>query len=166
MLLTLLSGKNTFYSMYRRNRSFLRPLLLMLMLVVGPFQAKTLFACAKIEKTDEIVVHHTSDVTKHNTSLCNDHQDCINFDFDNILVLDQNPCCEQSVVLSINQDLQQNMPSINSVVESDIDPPQMTATTLDLFLPSQTIAVSVVLPRINSSQSGSNTYLITQRLRI
>ncbi len=152
--------------MYRRNRSFLRPLLLMLMLVVGPLQAKTLFACTKIEKTDEIVVHNTSDVTKHNTSLCNDHQDCINLDFDDMLDLDQNPCCEQSVVLSINQDLQQNMPSINSVVESDIDPPQMATTTLDLFLPSQTVVVSVVLPRINSGRSGSNTYLITQRLRI
>jgi len=138
----------------------------MLILVVGPLQAKILFACTKIEKTDEIVVHYTSDVTKHNTNLCNDHQDCINLDFVDMLDLDQNPCCEQSVVLSINQDLQQNMPSINSVVESDIDPPQVTAAMLDLFLPSQTVAVSIVLPRINSGQSGPYIYLITRRLRI
>jgi len=152
--------------MCRYNGCYLRPLLLMLMLLVGPLQAQILYACAEIEKTDNLVMHNTSDMAKHNSSLCNDHQNCINLDLDDVLELDQNLCCEQSVVLSIDQDLQQNMPSINSMVESYIDPPQVTAAMLDLFLPSQTVAVSIVLPRINSGQSSSYTYLITRCLRI
>ena len=88
-------------------------------------------------------------------------------DFDDVLDLNQSPCFEQIIVLSINQDLQQNIPIINSVVESDVDPPQVMDITLDRAIPQQTVLAFVVYPRVNfSGQSGSNTYLITQRLRI
>jgi hypothetical protein len=97
---------------------------------------------------------------------CKTNQDCVNMDFSDALDLSQNPCFEQSVILSINQDLQQNIPAINSVVESDIDPPQAIATALD-FAPRQQFVAYIVLPRTNlTGQSRSNTYLITQRLRI
>ena len=87
-------------------------------------------------------------------------------DLDDVLGMNQNSCFEQSTVLSINQDLQQNIPAINSVVESDIDPPQAIETALD-FVPRQQFVAYIVFPRTNlTGQSGSNTYLITQRLRI
>jgi hypothetical protein len=98
---------------------------------------------------------------------CKTNQDCVNMDLDDVLELNQNPCFEQSVILSIDQDLQQNMPIVNSVVESDIDPPQIIATTLNGVLPRQFVLAFIVHPRSNfPGQSGSNTYLITQRLRI
>ena len=140
--------------MFRRNRSFLRPLLLLIFLVVGPLQAQTVFACV------------TMDMVMNVSDSCKTNQDCINMDLNDAVELDQSPCFEQSVILSINQDLQQNIPAINSVIESDIDPPQAIATTLD-FAPRQQFVAYIVLPRTNlNSQSGSNTYLITQRLRI
>jgi hypothetical protein len=87
-------------------------------------------------------------------------------DSGDVLNLSQNQCFEQSVILSINQDLQQNIPAINSVVESDLDPPQAIETSLDFAHQQQFIAY-IVFPRTNlTGQSGSNTYLITQRLRI
>ena len=142
-------------NMNRRNKSFLRPLLLLLILVVGPLQAQTVFACV------------TMDMVMNVVDSCKANQDCVNMDLDDVLDVSQNPCFEQSIVLSINQDLQQNIPAINSVVESDIDPPQAIATTLDRIFPPQHVQVLVVFPHTNfSGQSGSNTYLITQRLRI
>ena len=141
--------------MFRRNRSFLRPLLLLVFLVVGPLQAQTVFTCL------------TMDMVMNNLDNCKTNPDCVYMDFDDVLDVSQNPCFEKSIVLSINQDLQQNIPAINSVVESDIDPPQAIATTLDRIFPPQHVQVLVVFLHTNfSGQSGSNTYLITQRLRI
>jgi hypothetical protein len=141
--------------MNRRNKSFLRPLLLLLILVVGPLQAQTVFACV------------TMDMVMNVVDSCKTNQDCVNLDFDNVLDLNQNPCFEQSVALSIDQDLQQNIPIINSVIESDIDPPQAVGTALDFVLQQQAVLEIVVFPRVNlPGQSSSNTYLITQRLRI
>lgn len=112
-------------------------------------------------------MHNTKGMTKHSTNLCNAHQDCVNLDCEGALDSNEDLCCEGSAALSINPDLQQNLPAINLVeVESDVDPPQTIVTTLNLFSPAQTFATLVVFPRINSGQSGSNTYLITQRLRI
>ncbi len=103
----------------------------------------------------------------NNADNCKTNQDCVYMDFDDMLDLNQSPCFEQTMVLSFNQDLQKNVPIINSVVESDVDPPQVMDITLDLVLPPQTVLAFVVFPRINfSGQPGSNTYLITQRLRI
>ena len=95
--------------MNRRNKSFLRPLLLLLILVVGPLQAQTVFACL------------TMDMVMNNANNCKTNQDCVYMDFDDVLDLNQSPCFEQTIVLSINQDIQQNIPIINSVVESDVD---------------------------------------------
>ena len=140
--------------MFRRNRSFLRPLLLLIFLVVGPLQAQTVFACV------------TMDMVMNVSDSCKTNQDCVNMDSGDAPDLSQNPCFERSVILSINQDLQQNIPAINSVVESDIDPPQAIETTLD-FIPRQQFVAYIAFPRTNlTGQSGSNTYLITQRLRI
>jgi hypothetical protein len=107
------------------------------------------------------------DMVMNNLDNCKTNPDCVYMDFDDVLDVSQNPCFEKSIVLSINQDLQQNIPAINSVVESDIDPPQAIATTLDRIFPPQHVQVLVVFLHTNfSGQSGSNTYLITQRLRI
>lgn len=141
--------------MFQHNRPILRSLLLLIFLVVGPLQAQTVFACV------------TMDMVMNVVDSCKTNQDCVNMDLDDVLELDQNSCFEQSVVLSIDQELQQNIPFINSVVESDIDPPQEVVTTFDGVLPRQFVLAFIVHPRSDfPGQSGSNTYLITQRLRI
>ncbi len=141
--------------MNQRNKSFLRPLLLLLILVVVPLQAQTVFACV------------TMDMVMNVVDSCKTNQDCVNMDLDDVLDLNQDPCFEQSVVLSIDQDLQQNIPIINSVIESDIDPPQAMGTALDFVFQQQAVVAFVVFSHINLPwQSSSNTYLITQRLRI
>ncbi len=156
-----------FNFMFRLNKLLLRTLLLMLMLFVGPLHAQILYACTEIEKSVDMAMHNTQDMAKHSTNLCNAHQDCVNLDCEGALDSNEGLCCEGSAALSINPDLQQNLPAINLVeLESDVDPPQATVTTLSLFSPTQIFAIPVVSPRINSGQPGSNTYLITQRLRI
>jgi hypothetical protein len=148
----------------------------MLMLSVGPLQAQILYACAQTEKASSLAIkksdaskHNVSkhNVSKHNAELCNAHQSCVNIDCDNALNSSQGRCCEESATLTINPDLQQNIPAINvAEVESDVDPPHVISTIPGSFLLQQAFEISVVFPRINSGQSGSSTYLITHRLRI
>ena len=153
--------------MCRYSKSLLRTSLLMLMFSVGPLHAQILYACAQIEKASSLAIHNTSDASKHNADTCNAHQSCVNIDCDNALNSSQGRCCEESAVLTINPDLQQNIPAINlAEVESDVDPPHVISTMPGSFLSRQVFATSIVSPRINSGQSGSNTYLITHRLRI
>jgi len=129
--------------------------------------AQILYACAKIEKTVATVAHNTNNMAKHNAGLCGGHQDCSNLDCDSDVNSKQGLCCEESAALTISPDTQQNTPAINlTEVESDVDPPKVLDTTFDIIFPSPTIAMFVVRPRINSVLPGSNTYLITQRLRI
>ena len=137
------------------------------MLSVGPLNAQILYACAQTEKASSPAIHNTSDESKHDAGLCDAHQSCVNIDCSNVLNSSQGQCCEESATLTINPDLQQNIPAIYLVeVDSDIDPPQVISTMLGSFLPQKTFATSIVFPRINSGLSGSSTYLITHRLRI
>lgn len=118
-------------------------------------QAQTVFACASMD-----MVMNVSDNCKTN-------QDCVNMDFDDVVDLNQIPCFNQSVVLSIDQDLLQDLLVINAVVDSDIDPPDVIVDTIYRVFPRQFVLVFVAVPRTSlSGQSSSDTYLITQRLRI
>jgi len=135
--------------------------------VAGPLQAQVLYACAEIEKTVGMTTHNVSGMDTHSTDLCNGHKECISIDCNAAFDSSQELCCEEASVISINQDLQQNIPILSSMVESDIDPPQETYTTFDSDFQKKIISTFVAFPPSNfSSQSGSNTYLITRRLRI
>ena len=153
--------------MCQHNKSFSRVLLLLFILVVGPLQAQILHACAEIEKTVGTTIHNVSDMDTHSTNLCNGHEECINVDCSATFDSSQGICCEESSVISINQDLQQNIPMLSLIVESDIDPPQAMDTTFDSIFQKKSISAFAAFPLSNFlSQSGSNTYLITRRLRI
>ena len=152
--------------MYQQNRFFSRALLLLFILVVGSLQAQILYACAEIEKTVG-TIHKVSDMDTHSTNLCNGHEQCINVDCNAAFDSSQGLCCEELSVISINQDLQQNIPILSSIVESDIDPPQVTDAAIDSISQKKPISAFVAFPFSDFlSQSGSNTYLITRRLRI
>ncbi len=138
--------------------SYLRPLLL-LVLIIGPLQAQTVFACAMM------------DTVMHNACCCDDHkvdEDCVDSGCDAMLESSEGPCCERSVEVSVDEDTRQSTPIVKSVeVRSDVDPPPAIVVSLDVIATPQLIAVrGVFKPLPIPGQSGSDTYLITQRLRI
>ncbi len=152
--------------MPQQNRPFSSIFLLLFILVAGPLQAQITYACTEIEKTVG-TVHDINDMDTHSTNLCNGHEECINIDCNIAFDSSQGLCCEESSVISINQDLQQNIPMLSLIVESDIDPPQVTSTSFNSISQKRLVSAFLVLSFSDfSSQSSSNTYLITRRLRI
>jgi hypothetical protein len=137
--------------MPERKKSSIRLILLVLMLVVGPVQAQTLFAC---EMMDQVL---------HDSCCCDE-----NSGVDDVTVAKSDPCCEKRVELTIDHSGDQS-PSVVKPVEvrSDVDPPQLIFAATHSTLTIQTTG-RVIYPASADifSESGSRTYLITQRLRI
>lgn len=153
--------------MCQHNRAF-SCVLLLLILAAGSLQAQILPICAGIKSTvSNIASHHVSDMELHGSGICNSHEECISADCSATFDSSQGLCCEESPIISTNQYLQQNIPILNSIVESDIDPPQATNVTYNFVFQKQ-IKLSFVafLPFSFYSQSGSYIYFITRRLRI
>jgi hypothetical protein len=72
------------------------------------------------------------------------------------------------VSISIDEEARQDAPIIKSVeVRSDVDPPTgIVATLPDFDLLPRRVAHRLDFSPSDSFKSGSDTYLITQRLRI
>lgn len=150
--------------MFTSYRSLLRVLPLIMLFLAGQLQAKTVITCKMMDKTAHNAMMDMD--MQQGAECCLDHKSCLSLDCDDAPGLSPNSCYEKTVVLSINQDLQQDLPILNLLVESDVDPPQVIITTLDFVFPSQTVTTFLIFPRTNTVQSDSNIYLITQRLRI
>ncbi len=134
-------------------------MLILLVLVIGPLQAQTAFACKMM------------DTVMLGECCCEAHvalKDCVDSDCDAAVDSSWDPCCERSVDVSIDDDARQDTPIVKPVeVPSDVDPPQAIAASFDVLILSQSfVARSVLQPHPIAGQSGSDTYLITQRLRI
>ena len=79
--------------MWRFKRTFIRPLLLALLLVMGPMHAQIVFACTMMD----MAVQGECD--------CCDHENgkpCVDSDCDIAVDSDDDPCCEQSVELGFD----------------------------------------------------------------
>mgnify|MGYP003635815847 CR=1 FL=1 len=143
--------------MNHRFQTFLR-FLLILIVSIGPLQAQTVFACLMMDKVmDECC--------------CDGHQtgkECLDSDCEVAVGAREDPCCEQSAELQIDEDARQDTRVTNlSEVRSDVDPPQAIVTSFDAIVAPQGPAVIIVLQsQPFAHHSGSDTYLITQRLRI
>lgn len=134
----------------------MRPLLLVLMLVIGSVHVQTLFACAMM---DTIV---------HGTCCCDEHKRCADSDINEALQMERKPCCEKSVELSIDQVSMQTTP-INKPVEvrSDVDPPPTIAIAAKCGMQVYRVVTVIDRRAIDMThQSTAQTYLVTQRLRI
>jgi hypothetical protein len=145
--------------MNRPRPSYLRSVLLVLVLAVGPIQAQTMFACAMM------------DTVMHADCCCGDravHRGCVDSSCDAALESGRDPCCEQSVELGIDDDARQDSPVVNpAVVRSDVDPPQAIVASFDALVPAQSVQTPCVFqPYSDTGQSSSDIYLVTQRLRI
>lgn len=144
--------------MNHRNSSFLRPLLL-LILAIGPLQAQSVFACAMMDT----VVHDDCCCDGHTTD-----DRCMNPHCDPAFEAGDAPCCEQAIEVGIDQEAGKNTPPVKSTeVRSGLDPPQALVSSFDGLFPSPPRLVDGVFRSLPAAgQSGSETYLVTQRLRI
>ena len=133
---------------------------------MGQLQAKTIYSCLMMDKSGHNAMMDRDMDMQQDADCCGDQKARLSLDCDDALVPNEDSCYGQIVVLTINQDLQQNRPILGLVGESDVDPPQVIFTTLDFVFPPQTVTAFVVFPRIYLIQSGSYTYFATQRLRI
>ena len=129
------------------------------MLVIGPVHAQTVLACAVM------------DMVMHDDCSCDDYKKdkvCVGSGFDTAVDSGDDPCCERSVELSIDEDARQDTPSAKPAeVRSDVDQLQAIIASIYFIEPPRTIAALGVIQSLPTpSRSNSDTYLITQRLRI
>lgn len=145
--------------MNRRHPTFRRSLLVLLVLGIGPLQAKTLFACAM---TDMVMVDECC------CEVSAAHKDCVGSGGDVAGDSNHDHCCERSVEVNVDQSGDEDSPLAKPVqVSSDVDPPQGIIASLNLVTQqSSLVATGALRPLPMTGQSGSDTYLITQRLRI
>ena len=133
--------------------------LLLLLLAVGPLQAQTIFACAMMET----VVQAPCCCNEHGAN--KGHGEPA---LEDVLDSGHEPCCERSVQVTVDQDAEQAAPVGKSAeLRSGVDQPQPIVFSVDALVPPQPIlkpGVSPLLPA--AGYSGSDTWLITQRLRI
>lgn len=144
--------------MNRRNPLSLRALLLLL-LAVGPLQAQAIYACAMM------------DTVVQERCCCDDQiveNDCANADCDAALSPGEDPCCERSVEVTVDQEAGQDTLTVKPAeVRSDVDPPQALICSFDAPFPSRPFLTQGLADRLpGSAESGSDTWLLTQRLRI
>lgn len=145
--------------MIRRNPSLARVLLVLGVLIVGPLQAQSVFACPMMDD----VMHGECCCVGHKTD-----EDCVNADCDGAVDANTDPCCDRTVTISIDEEARQDAPIVKPVeVRSDVDPPAgivATITEFDLLPRHVTLRLDFSPPDL--CYSRSDTYLITQRLRI
>jgi hypothetical protein len=145
--------------MIPRRSSSLHKWLLLLILIIGPLQAQTVFAC---EMMDTIMHGECCCAGDKSGAPCDD-ADC-----EGAFDAGSGPCCERSVELSLDPDARQDSPAIKPVeMRSAVDPPPaIIAATIELVPPQSpaTIRLDDSLPALLDSRS--DTYLLTQRLRI
>ncbi|MCH9670539.1 MAG: hypothetical protein K0U93_03730 [Gammaproteobacteria bacterium] len=135
--------------MNRRLRTFLRSVLI-LIVASGPLQAQTVFACSMMDMVME-------------ECCCGDH-----IVGDATVEANEEPCCEQSVEIRVDEDARQDLCAVRPLeVGSDVDPPHAIVAPFDVVaVPQERSAFVVYLPPLIVRSSGTDTYLITQRLRI
>ncbi len=138
-------------TMRRLRKQLVRPLLFALVLVLGPLNAQTVFACMMMGGVEL------------ETCCCGDHEPAILDSADG-----EERCCEASVDLRIEPSLEQQNPITKPVeVRSDVDPPLaiLVANAIDPR-PDRALAIAHRTQNRSSHNRGSQTYLLTQRLRI
>lgn len=145
-------------TMRHRRPSGLRALLLLL-LAAGPLQAQTIYACAMM------------DAVVHDACCCEGpraEDDCGSPGCDATLESGEDPCCERSVEVIVDQEAGQDALTVKPTeVRSDVDPPPAIPFSSDALFPPSPIRTPGLVHRLSGTgQSGSDTWLLTQRLRI
>ena len=142
--------------MQRHKGQFLRSLALVFMLVAGSMHAQIVFACNAL---DEIF---------YDQCCCDAHETCADSDCDEAFETNNEPCCQTSVALVVEDESDRSFATIKPVeIRSDVDPPPAIVSALNVYEPAYRFPTFVGRRLTESTHPpASNTYLITQRLRI
>jgi hypothetical protein len=141
-----------------RKPSFARTLLL-LIVALGPLQAQTVFACAmmgRVMQEECCCEHHAS------------ARDCETADCGDTLESGEPPCCERSVDITADPDARHDG-AISTPVElrSDVESPYFLISSFEAsFTPQAILGTRGLHSECTADPGGSDTYLVTQRLRI
>ncbi|MCZ6855329.1 MAG: hypothetical protein O7G86_15565 [Gammaproteobacteria bacterium] len=136
--------------MRSHRKQAVRPVLMVLLLLLGPLNAQTVFACMMMSG---VVLE---------SCCCDDHEPVINK-----LDTEHEPCCEKFVEL--RTDPTSDLSTFTKPVEvrSDVDPPSAVFLAINLVVQPDRVITIATSNRDNSfHHPGSRTYLVTQRLRI
>jgi hypothetical protein len=131
--------------------------LLLLLLAIGPLQAQAVFACAMMDTVvqDECCCEH-HEVAEG----CADH-------YCDSTSGSAQPCCERSVELGVDEDAADAATVKPTEVRSDADPPPALLSVPEAITDSIPSAAPGAYSRCPpSDESGSDLWLVTQRLRI
>ena len=144
--------------MKRRTPSFARALLL-LIVAIGPLQAQTVFACAMMGKV------------MHEECCCEHHDSARNLETSDrgaALESSETPCCEHSVDITADPDSRHEGSTSKPVeLRSDVDPPHFLIASFELrFTPQAFPGTRGFHSAATAGHGGSDTWLVTQRLRI
>ncbi len=135
--------------------------------MAGQLHAQPIYSCVMMDMGKHDAMMDMDMDMQEEMECCRDRMACMSLDCEEPGAASQDSCYEVVTVVTVDFDQQQKSPVFNLVVESDVDPPQVLVTTMDLVLPSQITSALRVLPRYTEHiQFGSDTYLITLRLRI
>jgi hypothetical protein len=154
MALAQIVTKDYLRAMNSRRASILRTLLL-LTVALGPLQAHVAFACAMM------------DTVVHEECCCGDHEPvdrCTDHDCESKLD-SAGSCCEASVELGLDEEAGEA--ATVKPPESDPDPPAVLLVSSDiLFDPDPSPVPDAFSRRAPGGACGSDTWLVTRRLRI
>jgi hypothetical protein len=122
---------------------------------VGPLQAQQGFACGMM------------DTTFYDDCCCDDHNNCADADCSDAISTEKSQCCEESIQLSFNNEANDEVKVIKSVeIRSNVDPPPEIVFAVGQLVEPIRITVASNQYLSPPCNPGSNTYLITKRLRI
>ena len=128
---------------------------LIILLLVGPLQAQQIFQCDMM------------DATFYDDCCCDDHNNCADSDCDEEADAKEVPCCDKSIELSLNDEAVDISKAIKSLeLRTGIDPPAQTILQRDNLFPLNNALAYQSHSNILIHHSGSDAYLVTQRLRI
>lgn len=128
---------------------------LIILLLVGPLQAQQVFQCDMM------------DAAFYDDCCCDDHNNCTDSDCDKVEDSNKIPCCDEAVELSINDKTADISKAIKSLeFRTGIDPPAQIILKQNNLLQLSDTFTFQTYPKILIHHAGSDTYLITQRLRI
>lgn len=134
-------------------RSIIRALIILLL--VGPLQVQQVFACGMM------------DATFYDDCCCEDHNNCANADCSDAITTENNTCCEESIELNFNNEANEELTVIKSVeIRSNVDPPPAIVFAVEPLVEPIRFLKTSDLYSSPPYSLGSNTHLITQRLRI
>lgn len=157
---TVFSGRFSYDdAMTRRRAKAAKICSLLLALLMGQVQAQSVFKCVMM---DEIV---------RGDCCCETHEtadDCGDSACDSPAIGLSERCCDQSVELSFNSDAHDELPVTKPFeLRTGVDPPPAVVCSVGLNALAPTRSAIAVLPLpADGHLIRSDTYLVTQRLRI